>query len=212
MHLPAPTETDFEIAPAGTHLAVCYRVIDLGTQAGSFQGQPKSQHKILLSWELPEERMKDNRPFTISQRYTWSMSEKATLRKHLEGWRGRGFTEADFGPNGFNIKNVIGKGCVLTVMHATKGEKTYANIAAVGKLMKGMEAPAPTNETAYLWIDESIWDSSVFHKLSQGMQAVIVQSPEYRKMINGHDEPDAPDADHHHGSSAHPAFDDEIPF
>src|SRR6185295_11438565 len=107
MQIPRPNETEFELAPAGTHMAVCYRVIDLGTQSGTYMGKPKSQHKILVSWELPDEKMKDGRPFTIGQRYTWSMSEKATLRKHLEAWRGVPFTDADFGVDGFDVKNII---------------------------------------------------------------------------------------------------------
>lgn len=102
MHLPQPSDAEFELAPAGTHIAVCYRVIDLGTQETTFKGEVKHQHKILISWEIPDEKMKDGRPFTIGKRYTWSMSEKANLRNDLESWRGK-FTAADFGPNGFKI-------------------------------------------------------------------------------------------------------------
>ena len=206
MYLPPPNETDFELPPAGTHLAVCYRVIDLGTQTGSYMGQPKTQHKVLISWELSDELMKDNRPFTISQRYTWSMSEKATLRKHLESWRGAAFTEADFGPQGFNIKNIIGKGCLLTITHAEKGDKHYANIAAVGKLMKGMQAPPLKNETLYLWLNPGLWSAELFHKLSQNLQGVVMQSPEYRDVTGAHSDNDPPP---HDGNDFH---DDSIPF
>lgn len=195
MHLPPPPEGDFELPPAGTHLAVCYRVIDLGTQDTSHNGQAKRQHKILVSWELPDEKMKDDRPFTISQRYTWSVSDKATLRKHLESWRGKNFTDADFGPNGFNIKNIIGVGCVLTITHTDKGDKHYANVVAVGKLMKGQKAPAPINEPVYLWIDPNVWSPHLFHTLSQGLQGVIMKSPEYRDLSNDHtNEPPLADA------------------
>jgi hypothetical protein len=205
MYLPPPTEGDFELPPAGTHLAVCYRVIDLGTQTGTYLGQPKTQHKVLVSWELADELMKDARPFTISQRYTWSMSEKATLRKHLESWRGAAFTESDFGPNGFNIKNIIGKGCLLTITHAEKNGKNYANITSVGKLMKGMTAPPPRNEISYLWLNPGLFSPEVFHKLSQGLQGTIMQSPEYRDVTNGgNDEPPPHDANDFH--------DEPIPF
>jgi hypothetical protein len=152
-------------------------------------GKPKSQHKILVSWELPDEKMKDGRPFTIGQRYTWSMSEKATLRKHLEAWRGVPFTDADFGVDGFDIKDIIGKGCLLNIVHAESGDKTYANIASIARLMKGMQAPKPVNEMVYLWLHESRWEPSVFHKLTQGLQGVIMASPEYRELANGgHDD------------------------
>lgn len=192
MHIPKPTDAEFELAPAGTHLAVCYRVIDLGTQTGSYMGKPKSQHKILVAWELPDEKMKDGRPFSIMQRYTWSMSEKARLRKDLESWRGVPFTDPDFGT--FDIKNVLGKGCLLNVIHAESGDKTYANIASISKMMKGQVAPEPTNEKLYLWIHPSRWDAATFAKLSPGMQTTITQSPEYAELANGeHDIPERDD-------------------
>ena len=45
---------------------------------------------------------------SIHPKYTLSMSEKANLRKHLETWRGKAFTEADFGPGGFNMAKLLG--------------------------------------------------------------------------------------------------------
>jgi hypothetical protein len=168
-------------------MAVCFRILDLGTQQTTYQGQQKSAHKILISWELPDEKMADGKPFTISSRYTWSMHEKATLRKHLESWRGLPFQDRDFGPEGFNIKNILGKACLLTVTHSENGEKQYANIAAVGKLMKGMTAPSPVNELTYLWLHPTHWSDEIFSKLSQGLQGVIMRSPEYKSIVMGHE-------------------------
>lgn len=185
MYLPPPTGGDFELAPAGTHLAVCYRVIDLGTQTTTFNNQPKQQHKIQVNWELADEKMKDGRPFIVSNRYTWSMSEKATLRKHLESWRGKAFADTDFGPTGFNIKNIIGKGCLLTITHSERDGKHYANIGSVGKLMKGMVTPVITNEAAYLWLNPGLFDQEVFNSLTPNMQGTIMQSPEYQELLGG---------------------------
>ena len=64
---------------------------------------------------MVDELMEDGKPFIVQQRYTWSMSEKAKLRADLESWRGKAFEERDFGT--FNIKNVLGKPCVLTIVH-----------------------------------------------------------------------------------------------
>lgn len=207
MHLPAPNERDFELPPAGTHLAVCYRIIDLGTQDSSFNGQTKRQHKILISWELPDEKMSDGRPFTISQRYTWSMSEKAALRRDLESWRGKPFTEADFGTNGFDIRNILGVGCLLTVVHTEKSGKHYANINSIARLMKGMQTPAPVNDQAYLWINVERWAADVFHKLGQGLQGVIMKSPEYAAMLREFDPNEPPPV-----SDATDFHNDQIPF
>lgn len=188
MFIPKPNETtDFVPPPAGTHLAVCYRFVDLGTQETEFNGQKKHQRKVLLGWELPDELMEDGKPFMVQKRYTWSMSEKANLRADLESWRGRAFEEKDFGT--FNIKNVLGKPCVLTIVHDTKNGKTYANIAAVGKPMKGMASPQPVNPVVYFSLED--FDATVYATLSQGLQAVIAKSPEFQKLTNGHH--DAPE-------------------
>lgn len=205
MYLPEPNDKQFELPPAGTHLAQCYRVIDLGTQSSTYMGQAKKQHKLIISWELPDEKMTDGRPFTVGQRYTFSMSEKAALRRDLESWRGVPFTERDFGPTGFDIKNIIGKACLLNIVHAESNGKQYANIASISRLMKGQQGPErPVNEPMYLWIHESRWDSSVFAKLSDKLKGAIMQSPEYAAMMNSEAEPPANDANDFHS--------DPIPF
>src|ERR1700761_8167252 len=117
MFVPAPNESNFAPVPAGTHLGICYRVIDLGTQETNFSGEVKHQHKVMLSWEIPEEKMDDGRPFAISQSYTWSMHEKAKLRKDLEAWRGAAFAAKDFGEGGFDIRNLLDKPCTLSIVH-----------------------------------------------------------------------------------------------
>ena len=48
---------EFEQAPAGTHVARCIKLIDLGTQFGEYQGKPTSARKVVVSWELPNEIM-----------------------------------------------------------------------------------------------------------------------------------------------------------
>lgn len=204
MYLPAPTESNFAPVPAGTHLGICYRVIDLGTQQSNFNGETKTAHKVLLSWEIPEEKMDDGRPFTISQSYTWSMHEKATLRKALEAWRGVAFTERDFGPNGFDIRNILGKACTLSVIHKAKDQSVFANVASIGKVMKGVVVPELTNEPVYLWLHESRWDAGVFSTLSANLQGKIMSSPEYLEMMSAMDRPQ-------HSEQRH-ELDEDIPF
>ena len=184
MQMPPNTGGDFEPPPAGTHLAICYRIIDLGTQQVDFQGTKKLQHKIMLSWELPDEKMDDGEPFTVHQRYTLSSHEKARLRQDLESWRGMAFTEADFGPGGFNIKNVLGVPCLLTIIHEAKQGRIYANIRAIAKPPKGMGKPTPHNPTAYL--DLNNFDPKLFSALSDSLRATISKSPEYQKAVSSH--------------------------
>lgn len=211
-YVPKPNETEFQLVPEGTWPAICYRVIDLGTQKTSYQGQEKHQHKVLISWEIcdDETKMDDGRPFTIGQNYTWSMSEKANLRADLESWRGKSFTDKEMGPGGFEINNVIGVGCLLSIVHTTKGEKTYANIKSVMKLPKGMTVPAPVNDRNFVWLSKDEFIQANWDSLTDGLKAKIAASPEYQQMISG--EPVSQDVPHpsQYGNGA---FDDsEIPF
>lgn len=193
-YLPEPGEGgNFTPPPPGTHPAICYRFIDLGTQQTKFNGEAKTARKVMLSWEItdPELRTEDGHAFTISQRYTWSMHEKATLRKTLEAWRGTPFVKTDFGPEGFNVTKLIGVGCLLSILHEPKeGGGVYANISAVMKLPRGMSAGALTSPTAFLSLDEADFDREVFNSLSDKLQETIKASPEYAFLMRPHEPAD----------------------
>lgn len=183
MDLPVPSEGgDFAPPPAGAFPAICFRFIDLGTQTSNFNGETKHQRKVMLSWELADdqERMEDGRPWTISSRYTWSMHEKATLRKTLESWRGAAFEEKDFGKGGFNTKKLLGAPCMLSLVHAEKNDKTYTNISAVTKMPRGMTVGSLVNEQVYFSLDE--FKAADFAKLSESLQNIIKASPEYQAL------------------------------
>lgn len=211
MEIPQPNDSNFSPAPAGPHAAICYRFIDLGTQMIEWQGTRKTQRKVLLSWEFPEERMENGEPFVIGRKYTWSMSDKASLRKDLQSWRGKAFTEDDFaGPTRFNIKNVLGKPCLINVVHeASKdGGKVFANMASISPLPKGMPTPTGINPIVYFSLERHLFDAETLDSLSDKLKEIIKGSPEYAELMapsrsNGHATKSISPAD---------AFDDEVPF
>lgn len=175
--MPKPHNEEFELPPEGNHLATCYRVIDLGTQISSFNN--KEQHKIMIGWELPDELMASGKPFTISQRFTLSSHEKATLRKTLESWRGRPYKDNEM--EGIDLSKLIGQPCMLQVSHATRDGKNYANVAAVTALPKGFAGKSLINPPQHF--DLSDFDASVYDALSEGMQKIIADSPEYKAIF-----------------------------
>ena len=186
MHLPENNGGDFELTPDGTFPARCYRFIDMGSHEQTFQGESKGLKRlVMITFELPTELMKDGRPFSIGKRYTWSMHEKATLRKDLEAWRGQRFQQSDFGPGGFDVKNLLGKTATLTVMHTEREGTTYANIASVSKAMKGVTIPEQVNPSTFLSLDHTEFDRNVFQGLSEKLQKFIGESPEYQSLFNG---------------------------
>lgn len=173
----ASSGDNFELPSAGAVVGRCYMVADLGTQDTTFKGTPKKAHKIMLSWELAEQ-MEDGRPFAISSRYTLSLFDQAILRQHLESWRGRSFSEAELA--GFDVKNVLGKYCLLSIVHNKDGDKTYANVKGIMPVPKEMDKPAPTNPDVYFDIDTG--DINI---LPEWVQNVVKKSDEWKAKGNG---------------------------
>lgn len=148
---------DFKRAPSGSHIAVCNLVADCGMQPGSAQ-YPAPKRKVYLRFEIPEERVeyeKDGRklegPLTIGKFYTASMNEKATLRKHLEGWRGKSFTDEEAA--NFDVGKLLGVACMLSVVEEERDGKTYSNISNIGKVPKGIQHPVAENDLIYFDAD-----------------------------------------------------------
>lgn len=186
MHLPKNEGGDFELTPAGTFPARCYQFIDAGSHEQTFQGESKGLKRlVIVRFELPTELMKDGRPFSIGKRWTWSTHEKATMRKDLESWRGAKFRDSDFGPGGFDVKNLLGVTATLTIVHNEKEEKTYANIMNIGKAMRGVDIPPQFNKSIYLSLDHTEFDREVFGSLHEKLQKFIGESPEYRSLVDG---------------------------
>lgn len=208
--LPPQNNQEFELTPAGSHIAVCYRAIDLGTQLIEWKGNQKKQRKIMLSWELCDEFMKEGKneglPFSIHKRYTFSSSEKSTLIKDLEGWRGRAFTKEEYGK--FSIQVLMGIGCMLSVVHVERDGKTYANIGSIMKLPKGVTSKAPINPI--VCFDLTKFDQKTYDELSDSLKATIALSPEYQELkgMNKHS-PNVSDDAH---DPAPTIDEDAIPF
>ena len=83
-------------------------------------------------------------PMTIGRFYTASLSEKATLRRDLENWRGKSFTKEELA--GFDLFKILGTACQIMVAHNTSDGKTYANITGIMGLKKGDQRPAAENK------------------------------------------------------------------
>jgi len=185
---------DFENPPAGSHAAVCVKVIDIGTQPSSYQGKPaEPKRKLRIFWELAE-TMADGRPFLAMQKYTASLHKKAALRRDVESWTGIKLTDAQI--EGFSPRILLGKPCLLGLVESDDGN--YVNVKSIMKLPKEMAAPKPVGELIYFDLDN--FDAQVFSKFSEKTKATIMQSPEYQRLNTE----DAPEAGGDHS--------DDIPF
>lgn len=167
------SDKKFENPQPGTYGAICYRLIDLGTQEVKWEGEIKHQPKVFIGFEL-DENMEDGRPFVVGRKFTVSMHEKASLRAFLKGWRGRDFTDEEL--NGFNPAKLIGAPCMLSLV--ANGD--YVNIASASKLPKGMTPLKMTNEPTFFSLDQ--FDQKVYDSLSNSFKEQIARSPEFQGM------------------------------
>jgi hypothetical protein len=181
---------NFKLPPAGTHVAILLSVIDLGTQEITFQGEKKEARKVRFTWELPFEKDTfgddpTERPYTASKEYTLSMHEKSTMRKDLEAWRGKPFTDQEILQ--FDEKKILGRPCTVTIIHTEKGEKKFANITAVANIPKGTQVPEVHGATfSYNTKDGN---NTIYHSLPEWLQQKIAKSPEFQTFAKADDEP-----------------------
>lgn len=170
---------DFEQPPVGLHVARSVGLIDIGTQIGEYQGQQTIKRQFILKWELPNELMSRGdaagMPFVVSKFYTASLSEKSTLRKELEAWRGKAFTKDELA--GFDARTILDKPCMVQI-----AEKNGRNkVTAVTCLPKNTPVPPAVNRIQWFSLDE--FDESMFNSFSDKLQEMIRKSPEYKKAV-----------------------------
>ncbi len=169
---------DFEQAPAGTHIGRCYRLIDLGTQFGEYQGKPNAARKIVVAWELPNALMTEGdyagKPFTVAKWYTASIGEKANLRKDLVNWRGRDFTEDEL--RGFEVKKLLGVPCMLSL---TPNDKGKIRVTGIMKPPQGSTCPPQVNASVYFSLERDEFNQATFDGLAEYWQNEIKKSPEW---------------------------------
>jgi len=180
-------ESDFQKVEPGTYVARCYSMVEIGTVETEFNGEKKTAKQVNITWELPEElavfkEEKGLEPFVVSKTYTLSMHEKATLRKDLESWRGKSYTNDEV--KRFDITKLLGQPCLLNIVHETSKtdpSKVYVKVASVNKLMKGQEVAGQINPTRLLSFDKFDW--KVFDNLSDWLKDKIKSSDEYKSLI-----------------------------
>lgn len=188
---PAASTKSFQIPEEGTHRAVLIRVIDLGVQEQRpFQGEPKPPaREVQVVFELPDEMGEfdgEEKPLVISETFKFSGDDRSKCYKRLTGMDpGMKKSKGDW-------TKLIGEACMLQVIHRTnkEGDRTYANIASVAPLMKGLQAPDSVVASTYFYNTEKP-DAEVFEQLPQYLKDKI-NHPDGAKP-NASNTPEQPD-------------------
>ena len=119
---------EYEQVPTGTHNAVCYQLVDAGTSMDEFQGTEKKRHFVYIFWELPDLPMADGRPMSISLKYNLTLHESGKLRRHLQSWRNRAFTEEEL--KSFDLTQILGTNCKIDVGLNSNNRAKVLNVFA----------------------------------------------------------------------------------
>lgn len=205
---------NFKRVPAGAYIGRCYSLIDLGTQTSNGQFGEKSQHKLRIGWELFGEDDEGNpltvdingkqMPMTISKSYTVSLHEKAGLRKDLQAWRGKEFTDEE--AKAFDVSKLMGAYCMVNVTTSETNGKTYSNVAGLTPLPGALKHAKPAPVHPLVSFDLDAPDMDVFATFHEKLQEAIKASPEWKR-LGKRSEPPASSDDA--GDSGYP---DDIPF
>lgn len=170
--------SNIPLLPEDVYPAVCCMLVDLGEQYSEKFGN--TAHKVLISWELPGEKLDNGETRRLSNTYTASLNSKGNLRKDLISWRGRDFTVEEL--KKFDLRNIVGAPCMLSVIHKVgqDGNKR-AVIGGIMKLPKGMTVPALSNGYTIFDLDEPDAEAKMAD-LPEWIQTRIQESETWKEM------------------------------
>jgi hypothetical protein len=158
----------------------CFWVVDVGTQTY----KTTSGRKLWLSFELPETSHKfkpdePEQPFSVSTSFFWGFGPKSQLRKFVEAWRGKPYTEEEAKEKGFDPAKFVGVGAEGMIVH--NGE--YANIQTIMPLRKQSDCPPAINKAVYVSLEPEEFDMRSFDRLPKFLREMIEKSPEWEVLV-----------------------------
>lgn len=157
--------------------AVCLWIIDMGTQVEEYKGEAKTKHKCFMTFVVPSETVLidgEKKPRVVSREYPVSLHERATLRAHLEAWRGRQFTDEEL--RGFDLRNVVGKPCRIQT-----GLTSGGNTKIVGILKPKEPAKIPEEMEAGTFVLDDFDGGDLPEWIPNFVKDKIAESPEYQR-------------------------------
>ena len=120
------SDYDYVPVPEGMHDAICYKLVDAGTNWNEFQGEKNKQHSVFVWWELPKTRTEDDRPMSVFKEYRLSLHEQAALRRDLQAWRNNQFTPSEL--ESFDLTAIVGVSCKISVGRTSGGKDKVTGV------------------------------------------------------------------------------------
>lgn len=230
----------FEMPSPGTTVGRIFRILDLGSQASSYQGKPKAPTpSLFLEIELPLHihRLGERAggPMTVHRRFTASCGKKATLRKFLESARAKDFASDDEMIEWFKEKFYLMVGYPFTVSLKTSDDGEYTNLDSISPVIPGTVVPPGHYSPEFFTMDFKFWNPSssqiaaytpqeaaffkkygaqaaMYKKLPDRHRATIANSPEYKAVSSGIDPSAQGDSQPDAPDAGPEPTDDDVPF
>ena len=152
------SDAKFTPHPEGQFVAVCVDVIDLGEKVDSGPNFPdKLSPKCVLVFRTGEKNPDTGEIVDVAQEYTVSMGDKANLRKALESWRGKAYTQEQ-ADEGVPVDKLVGNGALIGVAHkiSVAKKRPYAVIQSIVGVPQAMRPTIPMGtdyKRADFWAD-----------------------------------------------------------
>lgn len=197
---------DWDSPAPGSYVGRCIKIIDLGTQDDTYKGEPKKVRKIVFMWELGASLIQGDgpmkgKPHIVSGKWSFSMGNKANLRKMIQSWAGvKAMTDEQAAE--FDVGKLLGKNALVNLLESKKGN---IFVDSVIKRPEAMPALPPVNEQVLVSLDPAEFKPEAYAKLSDHWKDIISLSPEFAQ-LSGKMPPANND------SKTPPAADDDIPF
>lgn len=169
----------------GSYASACVGIIDIGEQYEKFKDEKQGKYvsKVIFLFELLGETVEvdgEQKPRWLSLEMTQSLHERSKMYKTLTAWLGRPLTENELSleGSGFDLLQMAGKNCLLSVSLAEKDGDQYNKITGVMGVPKGLAVGKPESEILVFDIDNR--DEAVFAKLPEWIQQKIEKSTQYQ--------------------------------
>ena len=166
-------ESTYVAPKAGLTHGVITAVIDTGSAPNKFRDD-EMQRQLMIEWTLPKQT-NEGEPLNISKWFTASIHEKSNLYGLITDL---GITIV----GEYDLFDLLGVNCMVNITEFTKdnGDKKM-NVSSVAPLMEEMEAVTlPTRKLDLNAFSEDDWS-----QLSEGIQKLIMKSPEYKELTGG---------------------------
>lgn len=173
-----------QMLPEGMVDAICYSIVDLGTQESTWEWNIIRQRKIQVTFETDVMGDFDweKKPLVIGKRYTFSSNEKSRLSIDLKSWLWKQVEEW------FDVMSLLWKSAKLQIINNTaKDGKVYQNINTI--IPSDKEWELINQRVAYSLDAHDDWE---FEKIPEWMRDIIIKSPEWDKLSYKEDNSDLP--------------------